>query len=481
MTDSSIQTTPFASSSSQSRSHAAATHELEIIDATHRTATGWDSFATWVAANANNGTWYIGGVIAACGFGSAIAHLAISSVVSYLFLALIGYMGYKVGVTTMGSARAAFGIRGSYVPSVVNMIQYIGWTAVNTFIAATSVSFLLGEIFGWPVYGQPGGLKGLIVGIVVMSVLHVISVSTGAQSVQFIERIGVVLVVVFAIWETVVVFRSVSFSRIVAWVPSSAQALPSGRAIDSLAAFNMGWVTCAADFTRFSKTKRGATTIPFLGALMGVLWFAFVGLTATISIAVTSGTYDANNSDPSTIASKLGLGSIALIVVILTSMTANAVNLIAAGSSLTNIATKLKLTPSLWIVTLAATAMTFVPVVMGSFLDSFTMFLDYIGMALGPIIIIMIVDFYLRHHATYDVHELTRQNGVFWYRNGVNWVAIGCWAFGIVSFLLLQRIAFLEASIGATFLNMAVVGCVYAALMRIAPMSEEIPVRPEVQ
>ena len=125
--------------------------------------------------------------------------------------------------------------------------------------------------------------------------------------------------------------------------------------------------------------------------------------------------------------------------------------------------------------------MTFVPVVMGSFLDSFTMFLDYIGMALGPIIIIMIVDFYLRHHATYDVHELTRQNGVFWYRNGVNWVAIGCWVFGIVSFLLLQRIAFLEASIGATFLNMAVVGCVYAALMRIAPMSEEIPVRPEVQ
>lgn len=27
----------------------------------------WDMFATWFGANANNGTWYIGGIIAACG------------------------------------------------------------------------------------------------------------------------------------------------------------------------------------------------------------------------------------------------------------------------------------------------------------------------------------------------------------------------------------------------------------------------------
>lgn len=447
------------------------TYDLEIVDSSKRTSSAWDSFATWVAANANNGTWYIGGVIAACGFGGAIAHLTVSSIISYIFLMLIGYMGYKVGSTTMGAARAAFGIRGSYVPSVVNLVQYIGWTAVNTFIAATSVSFLLSGLFGWPVYGEPGGLKGLIVGILVMSILHIISVSTGVESVRMIERVGIVLVAVFAIWETVVVFQSVSFNQIIAWNPPAGQALSSGRAIDSLAAFNMGWVTCAADFTRFSKSKGGATSIPFLGALVGVFWFAFVGLTATISIAVTSGTYDANNSDPSTIASKLGLGTIALIVVILTSMTANAVNLTAAGSSLTNIVTKLKLTPSLWIVTIGATLMTFIPVVMGSFLDSFTLFLDYIGMALGPIIIIMIVDFYLLHHARYDAQELIAKNGMFWYRSGINWIAISCWASGIVTFLILQHIPFIGETIGATFLNMAIVGCAYAFAMKISARS----------
>lgn len=42
----------------------------EHIQATtpdQRAMSKWDMFATWIGANANNGTWYIGGVIAAVG------------------------------------------------------------------------------------------------------------------------------------------------------------------------------------------------------------------------------------------------------------------------------------------------------------------------------------------------------------------------------------------------------------------------------
>ena len=37
-----------------------------------RRTTRWDMFATWVGANANNGTWFVGGVLAACGFAVAM-------------------------------------------------------------------------------------------------------------------------------------------------------------------------------------------------------------------------------------------------------------------------------------------------------------------------------------------------------------------------------------------------------------------------
>ena len=86
----------------------------------------WDMFATWMGANADNGTWFIGGVIAACGFAVAMKVLVLSSAVSYMFLSLIGYIGYKTGVSTMEPSRASFGIRGSFLTSIVNVTQFIG-------------------------------------------------------------------------------------------------------------------------------------------------------------------------------------------------------------------------------------------------------------------------------------------------------------------------------------------------------------------
>ncbi|MDN2453009.1 cytosine permease [Lactobacillus sp. UCMA15818] len=440
--------------------------KLLSVSIEERRTSSWDMFATWVGANANNGTWYIGGVLAACGFFAAINVLVFSSALSYLFLSLIGFIGYKTGVSTMGISRASFGIRGSFLPSLINFTQFIGWTAVNTFIAATSVSYLLHDLMGLPLFGHSGGNIGMFLGIAVMSVLHIISIASGSRSVQLIERIGIVLVFIFVFWESIVVFKTVSLDQIAAWHVPSKLKMNIGAAIDTVAAFNLAWVTAGADFTRFTKKKSGSTTIPFAGALIGVLWFAFIGLVATISIAVASGAYDPNNSDPSTIASKLGLGIIALLVIILTSMTANAVNLMAAGSALSNVFPKLSLKISLWIVALLATIVTFIPMILGSFLDAFTVFLDYIGMVLGPIISIIIVDFYILKKKEYQVDELTKQNGRYWYHGGINWLAVITWIIGAAFFFVLQKITFLNITVGATFIDMLLSAVLYYILMK---------------
>nr|WP_076459122.1 cytosine permease [Limosilactobacillus caccae] len=432
-----------------------------------RRTTVWDMFATWVGANANNGTWFVGGVLAACGFAVAMKVLVLSSALSYVFLSLIGYIGYKTGVSTMSISRASFGERGSYLPSLVNITQFIGWTAVNTFIAAQSVSLLFHQLFGWPVWGQRGGATGLVVGIIVMSVLHIISVSSGSRSVQLIERLGIILVLVFVIWESIAVFRTVSFSQIVDWHVPTHSKMALGAAIDYVAAFNLAWVTAGADFTRFTASKKNATLTPFGGALLGVIWFAFIGLISTISIAVSTGVYDANNSDPSTIASKLGLGVVALLVIILTSMTANAVNLLAAGSALSNIFTKLKLKYSLWVVVLLATIVTFIPMFVGSFLATFESFLDYVGMVLGPTIAIICTDFYFRAHRHYDIDQLGKIGGKYWYNGGINWVAILVFVIGVAFFLTVHQLPFFTATVGATFIDMALSGILYYGIMSL--------------
>ena len=161
-----------------------------------------------------------------------------------------------------------------------------------------------------------------------------------------------------------------------------------------------------------------------LGANIGLFWFALTGIVVTIGTAITTGTYDPNNSDPSTISSKLGLGVIAFLVIIITSMTANAINLMAAGISLTNINPKIKAIPALWGVTAVAAIITTLPLYIGSFLHAFILFLEYISMVFGPIFSIVIVDNYLIARERYYTAEIDLIGGRYWFGCGYNWPAI---------------------------------------------------------
>ncbi len=434
--------------------------QVEAISTDKRTMSNWDMFATWVGANANNGTWYIGGVIAAAGMYTASTTLIISGLVSYALLALASFMGFKTGLPMMALTRASFGLRGSFLPSIINIVQFIGWAAANTFIAAISISVIFKDLFGWQAY-TAGGKAGLVIGIIIMSLLHLASISLGERSVRMIERIGIILVAIFVIWESIVVFQHVSLADIFAWTPPANVRISSGAAIDILAAFNLAWVTASSDFSRFTKRKSGATGWSFLGANIGLFWFAFIGLTATIATALMNNAFDPNDSDPSTIASKLGLGIIALLVIVITSTTANAVNLMAAGSALTNMWHKLKLTPALWIVTIGATLVSFIPLWFATFLDAFILFLDYIGMFLGPEIAVFLVDFFFIRKGQYELSEFTKVDGKYWYNGGLNWLAIGAWLIGIALYFGLKSVDIISQTIGVTFVAMALTGVIY--------------------
>lgn len=434
---------------------------VEPVPAADRNIGPGDMFATWVGANANNGTWYVGGVVAATCFVPSLYVTALANPVAYVVMALVGLIGFRAGVSTMAITRFAFGIRGSMLPSLLNTTQFIGWTAVNTYIAAVSVSFILKELWGWPALGEPGGETTMLTGIAVMSVLHLVSIAAGHNSVKIVERVGVALVVMLAAWETAVVFQQVSLSQIVAWRPPAGKELPFGAAMDIMAAFSLGWVPAIAEFTRYCKTKTSATWVPMLGANVGLFWFALTGTVVTIGAAVATGIYDPNNADPSAVVSKLGLGMVAFLVIIITSTTANAINLMAAGISLTNMTARVKAIPALWAVTLAAAAVTAVPLYTGGFLHAFILFLEYIGMVFGPVFAIVITDYYLVNRGRYDIAAIDDKNGRYWYGDGVNTRAAAVWAAGVGAFLLLREAPLCMATIGATYPAMALTGLMY--------------------
>jgi len=420
-----------------------------------------DMVATWIGANANNGTWYVGGVVAGAAFSGAAFTTLVSNPIAYVVMALIGLIGFNVGISTMALTRPAFGIKGSILPSVLNTLQFIGWTAVNTFIGAISISFLCRDLLGWPAYGEEKAIPTMLFGIVLMSILHFISIITGHRSVKIVERVGVVLILILGIWESVAVFSHVSLRDIMMWNPPAGKLMPIGSAMDAMAAFSLGWVPAIAEFTRYCRTKASATIAPMIGANVGLFWFAFVGIVGTIATSISSGVYDPNNSDPSTIVSKLGLGVVAFLVIILTSTTANAVNLMAAGVSLTNITKSLKALPAIWCVTIVSALVTVIPLFLTSFLHAFILFLDYIGMVFGPLLSIVIVDYYLLRKGNYSLADLDDKEGRYRYWRGYNIRTFIVWLAGILLFLLARNLPVFTSSIGATYPAMLATGLLY--------------------
>lgn len=436
-------------------------HATDQVPAGQRNMGFWDMVFLWVGANSNNASWYLGGSIAGASFGAAILVGLVANPIAYVILAVVGFMGYKLGVSTMALTRPAFGIRGSILPTILNTIVFVGWAVVNTFIAVISMSFIFKDLFDWPAFGEPGSSGPMILGIIIMSALNLVAVSLGRDSIKIVERIGMVVILALGLWITVIVFQTHSLSEIMSWTPPAEYHMPIGTAIDIMAAFSLAWVLGIAEFTRYTRTPAAATIAPLLGASAALIWFVFIGVVATIGVAITTGVFDPENSDPSSLVSNLGLGWLALVMIIVACVTTNVVNLMAAGISITNVTKKIKPLHSIWAVTILAGFLMLIPLYMSSFLDAFMGFLDYIGMALSALLGILLADYFFVHKRKYKVSELELEGGSYWYYKGVNLKAIIVWIAGVIFYLTTNTLTFFTEVTGAVYPTIIVTAVLY--------------------
>ena len=67
-------------------------------------------------------------LVPALGFREALLAIVVGSVLGCIPLALVGLAGAREGVPGMVLFRPVLGVRGSYLPSVLNIAQLVGWT-----------------------------------------------------------------------------------------------------------------------------------------------------------------------------------------------------------------------------------------------------------------------------------------------------------------------------------------------------------------
>ncbi|MFJ9371355.1 purine-cytosine permease family protein [Nocardia sp. NPDC101769] len=219
-------------------------------------------FWPWAAPNINVIIVTFGMYVAALGLGwlSATVAAAIGVVLSFLLVGLASLAGQQGGAPTMVTSRAAFGYHGNKVPAVLSYLALVGWEtvgAVLSALAAKTVALRLNP----DVNPTP---------IMVVTFVTVIVGSTvvGAYGLHVILRVQKWLTLVFTALTgvyLVLTLPRISFSAIghFSWGAFA------GSVAFTATLFGLGWVNCAADYSRY---------LPRAASRRGVVgWTAFGG------------------------------------------------------------------------------------------------------------------------------------------------------------------------------------------------------------
>ncbi len=419
-----------------------------------------DNIGIWSATGINTGSWYFGGVTAALGFATLVKFSVIWLPLVMIPWAALAYIGYKYGASTVSVTRPSLGVHGAKLTGLFEFIILIGWPTINSYIAGISLTYLFKSEFGWAAYGEPGSTWPLILGICITAVFQGLFIIIGHNAIKYLERFAMVLLVVLGIWQTYIIATNWSFTDIVNYKFSAAGSEHSFfYYLDMGVAFSWTWAQ-VCDFSRYSKSKASATFGTWFGINLGQGWFMIIGGIGVIGVALQTGVFNPDNSDPSSIMAKLGLGMVAFLILAFATISTNVTNLYGAAVGLAGMLPKVSNKRVVYCVALLQLLLCFIPLGFGSFIDYFEAFLSIAGAIFIPLWTVVLVDYFIirKCNPAEKLYFATRGAGISdWNIAGIISVALGFLTY-YLSYNVYPQIC---ESVSALLPTMVVSGVIY--------------------
>jgi NCS1 family nucleobase:cation symporter-1 len=222
----------------------------------------------------------------------------------------------------MVQSRSAFGFFGNFGPGTLTALAGVMWFAVNTVLGA----FAFQELFRTP----------FVLALLVMVVLQVVVAVYGYNMIHLVERwLAVVLTLVF-VGVSIFAFTHVHYR-----IPYNSHApVASGigggmvEAVGLAFSYLMGWTVYASDYTRYLPQKTSARSVFWNASLsnfIACVWLELLGVAMALVLPVyaadTNPTLMLNHIRPD------WLGPVALVAVVLGTLTANVLNIYSGSLS----------------------------------------------------------------------------------------------------------------------------------------------------
>ena len=264
---------------------------LETIVESERHGRARDLFWPWFGANVSVLGLSYGSFL--LGFGISFAQATVVGLlgiaVSFLLCGLVALAGKRGSAPTMVLSRAAFGVRGNRLPSLLSWLLTVGWETALTSLAVLSTATVFTRL------GAGGGVGTKIVALVVVAGLTVAAGVAGFTVIMRLQRLITVVTGVLTVVYVLLVLRHVDLPA-VASLPSGSTGAVVGGLVFMMTGFGLGWVNAAADYSRYLPrgtrsggvvgwTAFGSSLAPALLLIFGLL---LAGSSTDLSTAIAN-------------------------------------------------------------------------------------------------------------------------------------------------------------------------------------------------
>jgi len=386
------------------------------------------------------------------GLGPALLAILIGTALGVLLLALAGVVGSDNAIPTMVLLRPVLGLHGSYLPTLLNLIQLIGWGAFEIIIMAQAADTITKSLFGFSNY---------FLWLFLFSAFCTLLAIGGPLAVvrQWLEKFAVWLVYATTIWLTWYLFTHYDIRGLLQ-APGTG-GLPFWLAVDLVVAMPISWMPLVADYNRFAKRTNQAFWGTYLGYFLANVWFYALGALFVLALKT-------EDLIPAIMA--VTGGWVALLLILVDETDNTFADIYSAAVSSQNIAPKAKQ----W---LLATAIGFICFLLAALVPiaQYEGFLLLIGSVFVPLFGLLAADYFILCKRKYNIDELYTPQGAYWYHRGFNFRALLTWALGVIVYHIIARYApWLGASIPsfvATLLLYSVFGLLAQGVGRGTPRS----------
>jgi putative hydroxymethylpyrimidine transporter CytX len=236
-----------------------------------------DYFVLWSCLGVGLLVLLAGSLLEGLSFFEVLFVSLLGSIIGSIMLALPGIVGSKYGVPTMVSLRPVLGIKASYFPTALNIVQLIGWTAFELMIMAQAATLLTSSVLGhasytfWVIFfGAWCMLLALGGPLVVVR--------------KWLERIAIWLVYGSTAWITYHAFTSGDFWS---WMfHHSEGSMPLLLALDLVIAMPISWWPLISDYNRFAKNAKSAFLGTVTGYTLSNTWFYILGAALVVLLGI---------------------------------------------------------------------------------------------------------------------------------------------------------------------------------------------------